>query len=369
VAPRAPAASDNRWKLVWATLRGRELLPSQPGREAPTGSRQQIEFAAFRELEPGARWQAHFKAMWPSYSKWYLRDGEAARPQRASCRRMLARHMPELLGTYEQLVELAGGGELEARMLSLYRPPGFVVGCSQGAWARDDDGPVLVRNYDYPATRLEGIVYLSHWSGMRVIGMSDCLWGLLDGINEAGLAVSLTFGGRRDVGDGFAIPLVVRYLLETCETVAQARAALARIPVHAAQNVTVLDRRGEFLTAYVGPGRAPQFLPLAVATNHQGRLEWPAYDIAIQTVERERFICALLDDPSLTRERFIAAFLAPPLHNTDYARGFGTIYTAAYHPAQGRVQYLWPGWAWEQAFDGFVEDWHVQTFIEQRHAA
>ena len=59
--------------------------------------------------------------------------------------------------------------------------------------------------------------------------MSDCLWGLLDGINDSGLAVSLTFGGRKDVGDGFAIPLVVRYVLETCDTVAEARAALARV--------------------------------------------------------------------------------------------------------------------------------------------
>ena len=51
--------------------------------------------------------------------------------------------------------------------------------------------------------------------------MSDCLWGLLDGMNDRGLAVSLTFGGRPDVGDGFAIPLVVRYVLETCDDVAR----------------------------------------------------------------------------------------------------------------------------------------------------
>ena len=43
--------------------------------------------------------------------------------------------------------------------------------------------------------------------------MSDCLWGLLDGINDAGLAVSLAFGGRA-TREGFGIPLVVRYLLE-----------------------------------------------------------------------------------------------------------------------------------------------------------
>ena len=132
--------------------------------------------------------------------------------------------------------------------------------------------------------------------------MSDCLWGLLDGINDAGLAVSLTFGGRRDVGDGFAIPLVVRYLLETCETSPQARAALARIPVHAPQNLTLLDRSGEFLTAYVGPGRAPEFHAVAATTNHQGSVEWPEYARAIRTVERERCVLDLLADPELDRE-------------------------------------------------------------------
>ena len=31
--------------------------------------------------------------------------------------------------------------------------------------------------------------------------MLDCLWGLLDGVNDAGPAVSLTFGGRSQVGE------------------------------------------------------------------------------------------------------------------------------------------------------------------------
>ena len=115
--------------------------------------------------------------------------------------------MPELVPTYERLVELAGGDELAARFLSLYRPPGFVVGCSQGAWTRER------RSGARAQLRLPGLARRGHrpsplsWTGRRVIGMSDCLWGLLDGINDAGLAVSLTFGGRRAAGDGFAIPL------------------------------------------------------------------------------------------------------------------------------------------------------------------
>ena len=305
--------------------------------------------------------------MWPTYSSWYLQNGEADRPDLSTCRRMLARHMPELVKTYERLVELAGGDELAARLLTFYRPPGFIVGCSQGAWTRDP--PMLVRNYDYPASRLEGIVYLTKWSSRRVIGMSDCLWGLLDGINDAGLAASLTFGGRRDVGDGFAISLVLRYLLETCDTVEHAREALARIPVHAPQNVTLLDRSGNFVTAYLGPGRAAEFHDVAATTNHQGKVEWPEYARAIRTVERERCVRALLSDPELTSAQFVAAFLDPPLHNTDYAQGFGTIYTAAYHVTEGRVEYRWPGSVWEQSFERFQETRQTQTFTEDRDAA
>ena len=233
--------------------------------------------------------------MWPTYRTWYLQDGGSERPDLATCRRALEQHMPELVPVHERLAELAGGDELAARLLSLYRPPGFVVGCSQGAWTRAG-GPVLVRNYDYPVERLEGIVYLTQWGERRVIGMSDCLWGLLDGINDSGLAISLTFGGRRDVGDGFAIPLVVRYVLETCDTVAEARAALARIPVHAPQNLTLLDRSGEYLTAYVGPDRPAEFRDVAATTNHQGKVEWPEYAAAIRTVEREQCVLGLLGD-------------------------------------------------------------------------
>ena len=366
----AAAAIDRWWAPVWEALRDElGLLPKHP-RRAPTtpvaAGVEQIEFEAVEELEPGAGWKARFDAMWPTYRAWYLRDGEHERPDLDACRAALARHMPELVPTYGRLVELAGGDELAARLLSLYRPPGFVVGCSQGAWTRG--APVLVRNYDYPASRLEGIVSLTAWNGRRVIGMSDCLWGLLDGINDAGLAVSLTFGGRREVGDGFAIPLVVRYVLETCATAAEAGEALARIPVHAAQNVTVLDASGAFLTAYVGPGRAPRLEAIAATTNHQGTVDWPEYARAIRSVEREHCVVELLADPALDRDRFIDAFLQPPLHSAEHGRGFGTIYTAAYFPADGRVEYRWPGTIWRQSFDDFRETRHTATFAGEPRA-
>ena len=87
------------------------------------------------------------------------------------------------------------------------------------------------------------------------MGMSDCLIGLLDGINESGLAVSLAFGGNRTVGDGFGVPIILRYVLQTCRTAEQAARVLARVPTHMAYNVTVLDRSQIRFTVRLAPDR------------------------------------------------------------------------------------------------------------------
>jgi predicted choloylglycine hydrolase len=270
--------------------------------------------------------------------------------------------MPELVDTYDRLVDLAGGGDVAARMLSLYRPPPYLSGCSQAAIATPE--PVLVRNYDYAPSRFEGVVQATAWGKHRVIGMSDCLWGLLDGMNDAGLVVSLTFGGRRVLGDGFGIPVVVRYLLETCSTVAEARVALGKVPVNLAHNLTLVDLAGEAATVLVAPDRAPVWRSAAVATNHQGDVEWEEHARFTRTVEREREAAALIADPATTPERLVEAFMAPPLFSTEYSRGFGTLYTAAYRPAAGTVSYHWPGSTWTQSFDEFREGTHDAAFRE-----
>jgi predicted choloylglycine hydrolase len=90
-------------------------------------------------------------------------------------------------------------------------------------------------------------------------------------------------------------------------------------------------------------------------------VEWPEYAQAIRTVERERCVLALLDDPDITRGQFIGAFLEPPLHNT--------IYTAAYFPAEGRVEYRWPDVVWRQSLDAFEPGTRTQTYAERARAA
>ena len=73
----------------------------------------------------------------------------------------------------------------------------------------------------------------------------------------------------------------------------------------------------------------------------------------------------LLSEPGITAERLADAFLdEPPLYSTSHAGGFGTLYTAAHVPDEGRVQYRWPGVVWDQSFDHFEERTHGQAFTD-----
>jgi len=320
----------------------------------------ELIFQAVAEDRPGDKWQTLFVRHWPAYEHWFLSEGIAARATYDTCRSKLRQHMPELEPTYETLCELAGGGDIAARFLSLYKPPAYLTGCSQVVWPGDE--PMLVRNYDYSPALCEGLIQLSRWNGRAVLAMVDCLWGVLDGVNEDGLAISLTFGGRQVVGDGFGIPLVLRYILEFCETVEQASAVLKRIPVHMAYNVTATDRSGKFITAFLAPGESTRIRPLAVATNHQGRIDWHNYARATATVERERFLQFRLQDAEMTPEHLIESFQRSPLYTTAYGQGFGTLYTAVYWPRRGAARYLWPDGAWEQSIERFEEGIRHQHF-------
>jgi predicted choloylglycine hydrolase len=185
--------------------------------------------------------------------------------------------------------------------------------------------------------------------------MSDCLWGALDGINAHGLAVSLAFGGRRVVGDGFGIPLVLRYLLEFCEATPQAVDVLLRIPVHMAYNVTLLDASGAYCTVLLAPDREPSVLKRALATNHQHAVEWHEHAIATGSIDRERLLERHLADPDESVERFGNRFLEPPLYSTAHGRGWGTLYTAVYDPTERAVSVRWPGYSMQQACRSFSE--------------
>jgi predicted choloylglycine hydrolase len=270
--------------------------------------------------------------------------------------------MPELVPTYDRLCELAGGGDLAARFLSMYRPPPYISGCSQVAWSEGE--PTLIRNYDYSPRLIDGVVLDSRWNGRRVIASTDALWGCLDGINDAGVAISLTFGGRRVAGDGFGAPLILRYVLEVCESAQQAGEVLGRVPSHMAYNVTVLDRCGDFLTAFLAPDRPARVRPQAIATNHQGEVEWHRHARRTATVERELYLKFRLAEKNMTPARLAKHFLRSPLYTDAYRSGFGTLYTALLRPATGTVELRWRDGAWTQSFADFREETRTVRFVD-----
>ena len=310
-----------------------------------------LRFEAVEEFDPGPRWAQLFRQNWPRYRAWFLQEGEASRTSYADSLRMLQEHMPELVATYSRVCELAGGGDLEARFLGMWAPPSYLSGCSQAVW--QGASPVLARNYDYAPERIEGSILHTRWL-RPVIGSGDCAWGLLDGINDAGLAVSLAFGGRKVVGSGFGVPIVVRYLLETCATTEQARSTLRRLPYHLAHTLTIVDRNGDVCTAYLSPDRDVELTRAVVATNHQGAVEWHEHARVTRSVERESVLEQLVAE-SPTASRFVDAFLQPPLFSVDENQRLGTLYTVAYHVGEGRAEFRWPGILWEQRFDAFSE--------------
>jgi len=325
-----------------------------------------LSFQALAEVKPGHKWRTLFEKNWPAYRNWFLSEGDGARRPYGSSYRALKDAMPELLPTYERLCKLVGGDELAARFLSLYCPPSYLVGCSQLVWLGEE--PILIRNYDYAPWLCEGTLWCTRWNSRRVIAMSDCAWGVLDGMNDAGLAVSLTFGGRRAVADGFGTPLILRYVLEFAETAAEAASVLTRVPTHMAYNVTIVDRLGSIRTVYLSPNRPAVISGSPLATNHQGHVEWHRHAAFTNSLERERHLQMRLGRKHDSLDELIADFHKPPLYSTEYERGFGTLYTAVYHVASGRAEFRWPKAAWTQSFETFREGSHTIAYSPEMAA-
>jgi predicted choloylglycine hydrolase len=304
-----------------------------------------VTFRAFAEEVPGELWLEHFWRHWPGLRALIRSLEPRELPVHPEAETALRLRMPELVPAWEWLVELTGGDPLAARVLTLADTiaPG---GCSQGVV-----GGVLVRNYEFSPAQFEATIWKSALTGRGVIGVTAGLWGLLDGVNDRGLAVSVAFGGRPVSGPGFAIPLIVRYLLEVCDTVSDVEQQLPTLSPTEAYNLTVAEASGAAASFFLTPGERPRRAPEVAVANHQERITWPDHAEFSDTVERQRLLAELAG--TCAPDEVVAAMLRPPLFRTDYAENFGTLYTAAYAPAAGTAEYHWPGLAWRQSFDRF----------------
>ncbi|MDT0347616.1 C45 family peptidase [Streptomyces litchfieldiae] len=304
----------------------------------------------FHAIEVGdardGSWTAPLLARVPEELDRWVPDEVRTPAGDAAAREQFAEHLPELLPVLDLLVSQ---GEGQPGLTALLAEVGLrnpFRACSQIGGVAG----TLLRNYDWDLGEAERTI-VSSTLLRPVIGTAEGLWGLLDGMNDAGLAISLTYGGRPVHGPGFGIPVVLRYVLETCETVLQALAVLGRVPIATAQNVTVVDR-DEAVTVHLGPDIAPTRAADACATNHQ-HLPLPEEQARTSSTYR-RLETVRAAGESGDPDAIVAALLRPPLHEYDEETGYGTMYTAAYRPAEGRVTYHWPAQdAWEQSFKAF----------------
>ncbi|MBS1301154.1 C45 family peptidase [Loktanella sp. SALINAS62] len=309
---------------------------------------------AVHEATPGPKWTARWARSWPAYEAWFIARGGDNGPSAAACRDAITQYMPELTPVHDRLTALAGGTDRAARFLSTWCPPAYLGGCSLAAVA-DATDVRLVRNYDLSPDLNEGLLLHSAWTGRGVMGMVEFLWGLSDGINDAGLSVALAFGGRSQTGRGFGITTILRYVLETCDTVAQGIAALRRIPSHMAYNIVLADADGRTASVEMAPGGGARLMPQAIATNHQSGPEPADRPDFTRSFERHDFLKSTRLRPADVN----AAFLKPPLLQNRYAEGFGTLFTAEYAPLTRRLGLTIAGDRWDQAIDDFTEGQRV----------
>ncbi len=319
-----------------------------------------LTFRAVQDDGSGSSLDPLFDARWPNYLRWYLQDGDAARPSYAACARSLQHHMPELVPAWERLTERFGGTDLVARFLSLWQPPDFVSGCTQALWTRDR--PALIRNYDFPPALCDAVLLHARFTAMATLSMSDCLWGVLDGINQEGLSVSLAFGGRRTKGEGFGIAIVLRYILETCRHAQDALKVLRRVPVHLPYNLAIIDRNSDWLTVFLSPDREPEVRREPYSANRQDSTIRPDDARIVDTVRREALLENVIGNPGETMEHLSDRFLQPPIYRPVKQGDWGTLYTACYRPAESSVQLRWPRGDWHQSIAKFEPGERVVTF-------
>ena len=315
-------------------------------------------FVFIKEDQPEEAWLARFVAGRAEAERWYLGAGHGEPPTAAECRMALIEHMPELVALYDRVCNLVGDDEMAHRILSHFRPPPAVAGCSQAIWLKDG-GPALVRNYDYPLDIVSNRFEATSWFGREVISKGQRPWGgCTDGMNSEGLVASLTFVGN-DARDrpGFSVILMLRYVLETCRDVGEAVAALSRIPIAMSHNVTLLDRSGAYATLFLGPNREPKVTDALACANHQETVSTVA-----KSGKRQRAMTEALNDPGMSLARLTALFLEQPLYFRSAA--FPTVYTAVYRPADGRVDYIWPGACRTQYIGRFKAGEYVHDYGE-----
>ncbi|MFX5937735.1 hypothetical protein ABTE71_20475, partial [Acinetobacter baumannii] len=75
---------------------------------------------------------------------------------------------------------------------------------------------------------------------------------------------------------------------------------------------------------------------------------------ATASVVRARQLEAAVADARAVNE-LVVVMLRPPLYQTAYERGYGTLYTVVYTPRSDTIELVWPSYRWRQTVSDFRE--------------
>ena len=124
------------------------------------------------------------------------------------------------------------------------------------------------------------------------------------------------------------------------------------------------DRENRFETLAVVPGQEMLKMGTRVSTNHQPGSSWPIYEEKVHTHYRYQYLDEVTGAAQLSSHEFSRRFLQPPLYNTQFGRGFGTLYSAAFYPQSRTCEYLWPEQVWSFDLDKFDERKYRINFVD-----
>ncbi|BCA85763.1 acyl-CoA--6-aminopenicillanic acid acyl-transferase [Enterococcus saigonensis] len=272
-------------------------------------------------------------------------------------------------GLTAELTGFADALNVTAHEIFFYSMTYLIPRCSQIVILPNrsaDNIPLLARNYEFSAKSEDFCIMKTAVKGRYAhIGTSVLHFGRDEGLNEQGLAVSMSSSGfpvgalnymRKPKFKGLQFWAVIRTLLENCRNVDEALTFLAEMPIAYNINLMLVDKSGKAALYETLDGRtqsqvidAESFNQVLFATNHPlfASLRQIEPEITVHSAKRYEYIAKKLKNENkvscaMLKEMLVANYPAG-LCCHFFQEYFGTTKSMILSPTKREVEILWGG--------------------------
>lgn len=218
------------------------------------------------------------------------------------CIEIYKQYYPEILEELQGLADAQGLSfeEVAAFILGMYA---YTADVHCTCFALKQENTVLLgRNSDFLVAVKDMCLHVEYEpeNGYACNANSTAFIQIEDGINEAGLAMGITFIYPVIKRSGFNTGILVRYLLETCNSVKEAIHTLQSLPIGSAQTITMIDATGDMAVVECNCMEIEVFYPkekenYVVATNQ------------FRSERMRKYQCTFLEDDLFSEKRYRCA--------------------------------------------------------------